>query len=633
MEEKEIISKIKENLPSGAAITDYCFEGANIVLYTKNKRLIGEEGKEVVKKIVDTIKKRVEIRMDPSLLLDKEEAKEIIEQLVPEEAGLKDIWFDEKRSIVILEALKPGVVIGKEGEIVKQIRQKTLWIPQVKRAPPIKSPVIKGVRETLFKYSEYRRKFLNQIGKKIYSSWERDNKYWIRISCLGGFREVGRSTILLQTPESNVLLDCGVNVASVENMSPYFNVPEFNLDELDAVIVSHAHLDHCGLVPYLYKCGYRGPVYFTEPTRDIITLVLLDFIEVSEKNLGKFLFSSKDIREMIKHSITLNYGEVTDISPDVRLTFLNAGHTIGSSLCHLNIGNGYHNLLYTGDFKFARSRLLEAADFEFQRLETLIIESTYGGRNDIQPPRGECEKFLIKIVNDTVSRGGKVIIPVLAIGRGQDIMVVLEEAMRKKLISDIPVYVDGMVADITALHTAYPEFLSRTMRRLIFDLDINPFLYEKFYRVGSSEERRKVVESNEPCVIITTSGMMTGGPVLEYFKELAGDKRNSLVFVSYQAEGSLGRKIQSGGREIKMESNGKVVEVKVNLEVYSIEGFSGHSDRNQLINYVQMLTPKPKKIIINHGESSKSLDLASTLHKMFKVETLCPRNLDAVRIK
>ncbi len=633
MEEKEIISEIKKNLPRGALITDYSFEGANIVLYTKNKKLIGEEGKEIVRKIVDKLKKRVEIRMEPSMLMEKEKARKIIEDLIPKDAGLVDIWFDEKRSIVIIEAAKPGVVIGKEGEIVKQIREKTLWVPRVRRAPAIKSPIVRGIRETLFKASDYRRKFLNNIGKRIYSKWERDSKYWIRISCLGGFREVGRSAILLQTPESNVLLDCGVNVANVEQAYPYFNVPEFSLDELDAVVISHAHLDHCGLIPYLYKCGYRGPVYFTEPTRDIITLLLLDFIEVSQKNLKNAIFNSRDVKEMIKHSVTLSYGEVTDITPDVRLTFFNAGHTLGSSLCHLNVGNGYHNILYTGDFKFARSKLLEASEYRFQRLETLIMESTYGGKGDIQPPRKECEKFLVKIINDTINRGGKAIIPVLGVGRGQDILLVLEEAIRKKKIKEIPVYVDGMVWDITALHTTYPEFMNRSIRKMIFELDINPFLAPFFYRVGSSDERKKVIESREPCVIVATSGMLTGGPIMEYFRELAGFKENSLIFVSYQAEGSLGRRIQSGEREIRMESNGRIENVKVKLEVYTIDGFSGHSDRNQLMNYVQVLNPKPRKVIVCHGESSKCLDLASSIHKTLRVETVCPRNLDAIRIR
>jgi hypothetical protein len=634
MKNGDVVSEIKKELPEKARIEDVLYEGANIVLYTKNKDFF-LDSKDVIRKIVDKVKKRIELRMDPSLLVPPEETQDIIDKIVPKEAGLGEAWFDYKRSIVIIEADKPGLVIGKEGKVMNEILQKTLWVPKVRRAPVIHSELINTIRQTLFQNSEYRREFMDKIGKKIYlTKWARDQSYWIRVSFLGGAREVGRSCYLLQTPLSNIMLDCGINVASQEFAFPHFDAPEFDINKLDAVVVSHPHLDHCGCIPLLYKYGYKGPVYSTEPTRDIMTLLQLDYIDVIQRQGRKPEYTSREIKEMVKNSITVDFDEVTDIAADVRLTLHNAGHVLGSSMVHLNIGEGFHNLLFTGDFKFARSKLLEPALTTFQRLETLMMESTYGGSEDIQPSRQECEKFMLDTVKEKVEAKGKVLIPVLGVGRAQDIMLVIEEAVRNKQIPDVPVYVDGMVWDVTAIHTTYPEFMNRDVKKQIFGQDVNPFLAKCFVRVGSQEEREEVINGKKPCVIIATSGMLTGGASVEYFRNLAENKKNAIIFVSYQAEGSLGRKIQRGEKQVSVDSmGGKTELVEVKLDVYSVEGLSGHSDRDQLINFVKRLEPKPRKIIFVHGESSKCLDMASNMHKIIRVETSAPRNLDAIRIR
>lgn len=633
MKNGDIVEEIKSELPGNAKIEDVFFEGANIVLYTKNQKFF-LDSKDVIRNIVGKVKKRIELRADPSMLMSPDQAQEKINEIVPKEAGLGEAWFDYKRSIVIIEAEKPGLVIGKEGQIMNKIRSDTLWIPKIRRAPVIPSDLIKTIRHTLFQNSEYRRDFMNKIGKKIYlTKWERDPNYWIRLSCLGGFREVGRSCLLLQTPLSNILIDCGLNVASPDYAFPYFNAPEFDINKLDAVVITHSHLDHCGALPLLFKFGYKGPVYSTEPTRDIMTLLQLDYIDVLQKDAGKPQYTSREIKELIKNSITLEFDEVTDIAPDVRLTLHNAGHVLGSSMVHLNIGEGFHNMLYTGDFKFAHTKLLEPALTNFQRLETLIMESTYGAEQDIQPTRQECEDFLVNSMKNTVEGKGKVIIPVLGVGRAQDIILIIEEAIRNKKMPEVSVYVDGMVWDVTAIHTTYPEFMNREVRKMIFGEDVNPFTAKCFSRVGSQQERDEIINSGKPCVIVATSGMMTGGASVEYFRKLAENKKNAIIFVSYQGEGSLGRRVQRGEKEIVMEGKeGKEV-INVKLDVYSVEGLSGHSDRNQLINFVKKLNPSPRKIIVNHGESSKCLDMASTLHKLFKVETSAPRDLDAIRIR
>lgn len=629
----EILKEIMKNLPE-RKISDAAFEGANIVLYTKDKEFF-LDNKGMIKGIVDMIKKRVELRPDPSICMEIENAEKKIRALIPEEAGISDVIFDQQRSMAIIHAEKPGLVIGKQGELLRAIREQTMWVPLIKRTPAIRSKLIESIRAVLYENSDYRRKFLDKTGHRIYDGWIRGKKEeWIRVTYLGGARQVGRSAVFLQTPESRVLMDCGINPASFDDTYPYLEAPEFKIDELDAVIVTHAHLDHSGLVPWLFKMGYRGPVYCTMPTRDIMSLLQLDMVKIMRSEGKDPIYTSDEVREMVKHTITLEYEEVTDVTPDVRITLYNAGHMLGSSMVHLHVGNGLHNLVYTADMKYARTRLLEQAETKFPRLETLMIESTYGGKDNVLPPVREQDDILKQIVKDTVARKGKILIPTLGSGRAQEVMLLIEEMVRKGEMEAVPVYIDGMVWDITAIHTAYPEFLNSNVRKQIFHKDNNPFLSPIFKMVGSSKERKQIIEETGSCIIVATSGMLVGGPSVEYLKALADNPHNSLVFSCYQPEGSLGRRIREGEKEIVMrvDSTGKPDVLKINMEVHKIE-ITGHSDRRELMNFVAKCMPRPKKIIVNHGENSRCLDFSSSIHRQFRIETVAPRNLEAVRIR
>src|SRR3989339_292889 len=629
----DIIKEILSNLPDGK-ISEANFEAANIVLYTKDKDFfLNNNG--VIKKIVDSIKKRVELRPDPSITMDMEKAEKEIKSIIPEEAGADSVNFDPQRSRVIIEADKPGLAIGKQGSILRDIRSKTLWVPHIMRKPAIRSKIIENIRAVLYEHSDYRRKFLDKVGHRIYDGWKREKREeWVRISYLGSGRQVGRSCLFLQTSESRVLLDCGVDVASDQQPYPYLEAPEFNINDLDAVIVSHAHVDHSGFVPYLFKYGYRGPVYCTEATRDIMSLMLLDYVKIQRSEAKEPIFTTEEIKEMVKHTITLEYDEVTDVTPDIRITLYNAGHILGSAMVHLHVGNGLHNILYSGDQKYGKTLLLEPAVTQFPRLETLMLEATYGGKDNIMPHRQETDEELMKVIKETTERGGKVLIPTLGVGRAQEVMLAIEAMVREGRMEPVPVHIDGMVWDVTAIHTAYPEYLNNSIRKLIFHKDHNPFLHEIFKRVGSQKERMQIIEETGACVILATSGMLQGGPSVESLKHLSDNPKNSLCFVNYQGEGSLGRRIQRGEREYNVSNgNGKNEIVQIKLDVHTVEGFSGHSNRTQLLNFVAKCEPRPKKIIVNHGESSRCLDLASTLHKNFRVETVAPRNLEVVRVK
>ncbi|OPY28896.1 MAG: Beta-Casp domain protein [Methanomassiliicoccales archaeon PtaU1.Bin030] len=626
---KEQIRKIA---PSDVNITAIEFEGPVVVIYTRDMEKFASNN-DIVRQLAQGLRRRVAIRPDPGMLADPEVVEKRIREIIPEDAQITDIYFEDDTGEVTIEAIAPGLVIGKHGSILNEIKKEVGWAPKVVRAPPLPSKTVSDIRNYLRQISDERKSFLKKVGRRL-ARPRIEGESWVRMTALGGYREVGRSATLLSTRESKVLIDCGVDPSDKEGATPYFNAPEIQpLENLDAIVITHAHLDHCALLPALFKYGYDGPIYCTPPTRDLMSLMQLDYIKVSFGEGKKAPYESSHVREMVAHCIPLKYGETTDIAPDIRLTFQNAGHILGSAVCHFHIGDGLYNIAFTGDMKFERTWLFNPTVNKFPRLETLVIESTYGGYRDIQPSRVEAGNTLKEIVERTMKNGGKALIPVFAVGRSQEVMLVLEEMMRTSKLPNVPVYLDGMIWEATAIHTAYPEYLNSQLRTQIFQMGQNPFLSPIFKRVETSEMRERICHDVEPCIVLATGGMMNGGPVLEYLKAWADEPKNSLIFVGYQAEGTLGNKILKGWNELQLSERGKPITVKIKLNVEVAEGFSGHSDRRQLMSYIASLDPKPERIIIGHGDEHKCSDLASSIYKKFNVETRAPMNLETIRMK
>ncbi len=622
-----------ERIPREAEISRIEFEGPNIAVYTKRPEILIQQN-YVIADIVNILHKRVVIRSDPSVRLPEKDSLKEIRRIIPDEADVTNVMFDPTVGEAIIEARKPELVIGKDGMKLEEIIESTKWMLRVLRSPPIPSKTIANIRHLMCSESKSRGEILRKVGERIF----RPNIFkttGVRVTALGGSQEVGRSAILVQTDESMVLLDCGIKpgFADPNQAYPRLNVGEFDLELIDAVVISHAHLDHSGFLPFLYKYGYDGPVYCSEPTASLMTLLQLDNLDVLNREGLPTPYDQKDVRKAVLHTIPLKYGVVTDIAPNIRLTLHNAGHILGSSIIHLHIGEGVHNIVYTGDFKFGRTMLLDPAETKFPRVETLIIESTYGSAEDVMPPRKEAEERLVSVINETIEKGGKILMPVPAVGRSQEMMLVLDRYMGQGLLKEVPVYIDGMIREATAIHTAHPEYLDKRVRGQILHQGENPFQSDYFTIVDHPEDRPSIIEG-EPCVILATSGMLEGGPSVEYFKSLAPDEENSIVFVSYQIDGTLGSKVMRGAHEIQLlDSDGKIRVFKVKSRVESIVGFSGHSDRNQIIRYVGRVYPRPERVIVNHGERAKCLDVASSLRKIYKVDARAPRNLETIRLE
>ncbi|KYK25108.1 hypothetical protein AYK24_05225 [Thermoplasmatales archaeon SG8-52-4] len=628
---REIKGKVRGVIPPSIDVSDVEFEGALVVIYTKHPDKFAKND-DLVKQLAKMLQKRIAVRPDPSVITNTDTAEKKIKNLIPNDAEITNIYFLPEVGEVTIEVLKPGVAIGKQGVLLNEIRKSINWSPKIIRTPPIQSKTVKEIRGYLRSMSEERKEILRKVGRRLHRGVSNGEKY-VRVSAIGGFRQVGRSCSLLSTQDSKVMIDCGVDVSS-ESGTPYLHLPEvLPFETLDAVVITHAHLDHSGLVPLLYKYGYDGPVYCTPPTRDMSTLLQMDYLKVAAADAKKIPFSAENIREAIKHCITIDYGDTTDITPDVRLTFHNAGHILGSSIAHFHVGEGLYNIAFSGDIKYERTWLFNPAINRFPRLESIFMEGTYGGREDFQPSRQEATERLSDIVQSCIKKKGKVLIPVFAVGRSQEVMIVLENLVRTKKIPKINVYLDGMIWEATAIHTAYPEYLNNKLRAQIFQQGENPLLSDIFKRVDSNDMRQDIIPDTDSCIVLATSGMMNGGPVMEYFKEWAQDKKNTIAFVGYQAEGTLGKRIQKGWEDIPLNIGGSIVNIKMKMKVETCDGFSGHSDRRQLLNFINNMSPRPERIIFNHGEESKCIDISSSVHKRYNINTQAPYNLETIRFR
>ena len=631
---QNIMATILQSIPKEANVTKIEYEGPRIALYTNTPRYLMENN-EIISNLVNVIKKRIVVRTDESIRKSEEEARQILTQLIPKDADLQGTFFDTATGEVSLEAKRPWLLHRNAQEFNHpEVTEKIGWKLRIRKATTNPSSTIQTINYNLKISSADRSKQLRQIGDEIFRP-RLTQKSEVSLFTLGGFGQVGRSCMLLTTSESKILIDCGINpgARTPSESFPRLDWTNITLDDLDAVVIGHAHLDHTGFLPVLCKYGYKGPIYCTEPTLPMMNLIQFDAIKVASAQGRTPMYSDRDVKQIMRQAITLPYGTVTDISPDIKLVLANAGHILGSALCHFHIGNGDHNFVYSGDIKFAKSILFEAASWNFPRVETLLIESTYGAKEDIQPSRQEVESAFINAINNTLTDGGKILIPIPAVGRAQEIMMVIDHYMKSGEMVEASVFTEGMISEASSIHEAYPEYLARELRQKILETDDNPFDSEYFTNVEHPDAREEPLRDGSPCIILATSGMLEGGPVLEYLKNIAPDKKNKILFVSYQVNGTLGRRVLDGSKQVSlMGKEGKVQVVNINCGIEKLDGFSGHSDYNQLISFVHKLRPKLRRVLVNHGERRKSENLSMSIRRMFRVASHYPQIQEAIKL-
>lgn len=631
----ELKKKISKMIPDDV---DYevDLEAGSIAIITKQPQAFGGAGDNLTVRIAKTIKRRIVIRPHSDILADEKTVHDAVAQIIPSDAKVRKVWLDPALSQVILECDDPSTAVGRKGSNIRALRDEIGWLVDVVRAPAIESRTQHDIRRYRKELADERKSLLRKFGTRIYRT-QRPGEPWVRVTALGSYREVGRAMHLVTTNESKILVDCGAKpTTNRSEVQPFFAAPEMlPLDNLDAVVITHAHIDHIGMLPVLFKYGYRGPVYCTPPTRDLMTLLQIDYIKVAKAEGNEPPYSKADIQECIKHVVDINWGDKTDISPDIKMTMENAGHILGSSSVYMQIGEGKgeHKLLFSGDIKYEKSWLFDAATVRFPKVETLVIESTYGGPQDVQPTRQQASQELQDLIQDTLGRRGKIFCPVFAVGRSQEVMIAIDQLFKSGIVKPVTVWLDGMISEATAIHSSHPNFLNRDLRRQMLKGGMdNPFNSSWFKQVDSREQRDAILLDPNPCIVLATSGMMTGGPIVEYFKHWAPEPSATLCFVGYQASGTLGRRLQKGHAQVPLMDGGQTLMVDIRCNMVTIDGFSGHSDRNQLIDYVDALNPTPRKIICHHGDPQTCNAFRQGLREKFRVQTYAPANLETLRL-
>lgn len=442
-----------------------------------------------------------------------------------------------------------------------------------------------------------------------------------KLRFLGGVRTVTGTSHLIQTGHSDVLIDAGIFYGHRDEFYEVNTTFSYNPKKLDGVLLSHAHIDHCGNIPSLIKSGLRCKIYATSATRDLCELMLADsgkvqredvrYVNKINKRLGlplrKPLYTEKEGFRATRRFRCLSYGQRFNITKDIIATFYDAGHILGAGVISLEIKDNNHliRLGYAVDLGRKNLPLLNNPTL-LNGLDYLILESTYGGR--LHAPIEEAKAKLSDAINRTQESKGKIIIPSFALERTQEVIYYLAELLEEKKIPALPIYVDSPLAtDIIEVFHRHLEYLDPATRQAIVN-GSSPFKLLNLRYIRDQKDSKALNNDKRPMIIVAGSGMCESGRILHHLKNNIEDSRNTILIVGYMARDTLGRKIVEGQRIVRIFG----VEYELNAEVIVINAFSGHADKNALIEYVKSSLPL-KKIFIVHGDEDQSQKLCDAL--------------------
>lgn len=446
----------------------------------------------------------------------------------------------------------------------------------------------------------------------------------MEITLFGAARGVTGSCYSITANNEKVLVDCGMFQGSKDLVKLNYENFEFNPREYKALILTHAHLDHCGRVPKLFKYGFKGKIYCTNATKELAFIVLMDAAKIAAQDTEhenkrriqaglpprKPLYSESDVKSVMKLFNVISYGQEVEITKNIKAKYYDAGHIIGAASIQLIVTEGKKKTIiaFSADIGQADAVLVKNTN-PIPNADYVFIESTYGDR--LHPPVEERKRDFLRIVKETYARGGKLMIPSFAIERAQEILYYLGQFQRDKLIPKMKVFLDSpMAAKATVVFTKYKEYYNQEIQNSLKKWG-SPFEFPGLTTTQTVNESKAINGITEPCIIIAGNGMCTGGRIKHHIRNNISDEKNTLLFIGYQAKGTLGYWIKQKERIVRLLGT----DVLVNAKIESMEGFSAHADYLGLLAWLKNFAPKPKKVFIVHGEEEQSKAFAIKVEK------------------
>ena len=438
----------------------------------------------------------------------------------------------------------------------------------------------------------------------------------MEIQLFGAARIVTGSCYSLTTKEEKILIDCGTFQGGKEMERLNYEQFNFNPRDYESLILTHAHLDHCGRIPKLVKYGFRGRIYATDATRELAFIIMMDSAKIASKDVEhenkrrrkeglparKPLYNEGDVKATMKLFRVVSYDEDVRITKNILAKFYDAGHILGASSVQIQVKEDKKKTLlsFSGDIGQSESVIVKNTE-PIIKSDYVFVESTYGDR--LHPEIKDREKEFVRIINESYKKGGKLMIPSFTVERAQELLYCIAKFKKNNLIPNIEVYLDSpMAIKATEVFSRYPEYYNERVKKDLIKNE-DPFDFPGLVYTKTTNESKALNFINKPCIIIAGNGMCSAGRIKHHIRNSISDEKNTLLFVGFQAQGTLGYWLKKGEKRVRLLG----VEVDVNAKIESIDSFSGHADYIELIKWLKNFSPKPQKVFITHGEEQQSL--------------------------